>query len=606
MKKAYIVWNKNFLKGKICDIQEEERGHCYYFNCVAEEPSELTDLLERNGISQHPQSGRDKVNPNTFIKEYINLIGEISTDNAASRLWWATDISSKNRFTSRLPALLDEFLKVMQAIDREDVQCMFILSPSEVIVESIKRFCLTNNIAFESERRRLRNCMVCFKGRFCKILSVAFHSVRLWLRSRYAKNYLGHHYNNIGNYQKIYFVVRTFVYNHSFADNDTFRDPFFGRLPEFLRQQRETVIFADFLGNFKSCLKKVVHCPNFVIFPFEYFLTLRNIMEALKDICLCHLNIRSELFFFNYNVSDLIKNELKRTFNGIAIYQYLHYAAVGNLLKKISADKFFMTYENNPWEKMSIIAIREKSPRTEIIGYQHAVIPQAAANMFISPKEIGFIPMPDRVLTTGEEPLRIMEEYGAIKGGEPACALRYEYLNKVSQSSRLHSGNILLALGGIVEVYEMVNYVLSQLKDDPRFHVIIRPHPVLPIDRLKRKLKYNIRKISNLEISKGISVQKDIERSDIVIYWGSTLALEALSMGKPVIHFNNGFILSYDPLFRFSRFKWVVSTNNSLSKVLEEIKNLSDEEFYKRQREARNYLRKYFYPVTDERLSKFI
>jgi hypothetical protein len=97
-----------------------------------------------------------------------------------------------------------------------------------------------------------------------------------------------------------------------------------------------------------------------------------------------------------------------------------------------------------------------------------------------------------------------------------------------------------------------------------------------------------------------------LEWADIVIYWGSTVGVEALNIGKPVIHYSTGSILNYDPLFESSALKWVVSESVSLAAVLKKISNLSDEGFNSGWEKAKIYLNSYFYPITEENMAGFM
>ena len=66
----------------------------------------------------------------------------------------------------------------------------------------------------------------------------------------------------------------------------------------------------------------------------------------------------------------------------------------------------------------------------------------------------------------------------------------------------------------------------------------------------------------------------DVENSSTVLCRGTTVALEALMMEKPLIHFDRGNFLSYDPLFEFDDFKWTVRKSQELSPVLAERERL--------------------------------
>ena len=77
-------------------------------------------------------------------------------------------------------------------------------------------------------------------------------------------------------------------------------------------------------------------------------------------------------------------------------------------------------------------------------------------------------------------------------------------------------------------------------------------------------------------------------------------------MGKPLVHFDRGDFLSYDPLFEFNDFKWTVGKNQDLHSVLEGIRNLTEDRRAVLKERGRNYIRSYFYKVDDKSMSKFL
>jgi hypothetical protein len=257
---------------------------------------------------------------------------------------------------------------------------------------------------------------------------------------------------------------------------------------------------------------------------------------------------------------------------------------------------------------MCLLAVKSQSPQTILIGYQHTVVPHASANMFSSSLERGLLPMPDRIITVGEAPKDIMEKYGDYAGTriESGCGLRFEYLFQLPLSPRQNRGNILVALEGIFDVYHLVNYCLENLKEADEYAVRIRTHPVLPLDQLAGKLVRPLESVSHFSISTSKSLKEDLEWADVVIYWGSTVAMEALCLGKPVIHYDMGSILNYDPLFQCSELKWVVSNQDDLGKTIREIFAMNDEDYAAKQRMAKDYMNRYFLPVTDERMKRFL
>ena len=153
---------------------------------------------------------------------------------------------------------------------------------------------------------------------------------------------------------------------------------------------------------------------------------------------------------------------------------------------------------------------------------------------------------------------------------------------------------------------EMVNYVLKYVDELKDYNFIIRTHPVLPWKDIRKNIKYDINRLSNVTLSFNKTLIDDLNQTDICIYWGSTVALEALNMGIPLIHYDIESILSYDPLFRSNYLKWMVTDNDSFPEVIERIISLSDEEYSRQANLAKAYMKSYFYPVSDENMSKFL
>ncbi len=541
------------------------------------------------------------------IDAYVSLIGKIN-QSLSSRLWWATDFSSKNRFNNGLPTLIQKFISVVKSTVNADGSSPICSVPWQTVQSLNKHF---KKIALPITVRLqwfvlLRDIVL----EFFKRLGGGFYQFfRLTFRYFYACFLVSEKLRASFADQKPVYVIKTFVYDHSFAKDGMYKDAFFGRLTEFLEEKGERVIFfADILGDYKSCLKKIANCPNAIILPIDFFSSVSAVFNCILVSCFYRPEFKGQIEFLNYEISDLINADLASHSSRIQPYQYLHYDQTNNLLKKIRVKTFLLTYENNPWEKMCILALRERSAQTKILGYQHTVIPQASVNMFNSIDEENLIPKPDCILTVGLEPQRIIERYTQMSSLpiKPACALRYENLWQLSLLPRTKTFQILVALEGIVDVYKMVNYILQQLDGQPKFKIIIRTHPVLPLQAFAHRLVKKLADLPCVEISQGYSLIEDIKRTDLTIYWGSTVALESLWLGKPVVHFDQQTLFSYDPLFACRHLKWTVRRHQKLIEVFEEIYALSDENFLLERQKALEYLKDYFYPVNPANLAPFL
>ncbi len=605
MKLVIIIAGEEYLKRyfhKFPDNKSDKKK-VFYKNCSLES----LKILQENGFKKILLPTPDENGQKKFIEEYNELIATVTRDNP-NRLWWATDIASKNRFTSQLPFILQEFIEIKEILQQNDFDRLIIINLSESLLEVLKKTLHDLNICFivsgNSPRRWLRiKCSIIKKNG-----ALFYNAFKILRNLFYAQKKLHKIWRARISRDKQYYVIKTFVYNHSFTPEGEYKDVFFGCLPEFLKEKTDVLIFAYILGDYRFCIEKIARINDPIIFPFELLLSWRDVVKAVIQIWGYHIRVAENISFFSSNVASIIHHELEKNFKGIQIYQFLHYESTKKLVELVRVKFFLMTYENNPWERMCTIAIKENNPSAKIIGYQHTVVPQAALNVLIGLKERETAPLPDRILTVGEIPKKILEKYGNYKTGdvETACALRFESLSEGSLCFRQNSRRILVALEGVPGVQPMVDYVIRQLANDHRYEVMIRTHPVLPWNYFEKKFGYEISRIPNFKISHGSTLTDDLNWAGLVIYWGSTVVLEALKMGKPAIHFNIGSVLSFDPLFECHFLKWIITPEDSLSKVLESVDQLPDDQWSIQQLAAQNYIDRYFYPILKENLRKFL
>ena len=506
-----------------------------------------------------------------FLKDYINCIADAGRQ-LHSREWWATDIASKNRFTSRLVRLLTDEV-------RADDPFVGIIT-----------------IRIYQAGRIVLSAMCTYWH----------HLQAKWVFRKKTAALL----RGTGNPR---YVIKTFVFEHSFAPDGTYRDTFFGRLPQRLKAYgRSVLVYAVILGDRKKCLRLMVNCPDTDIIPAELFCSGWKVLADALHLLFFRFRPLGSVLFHGKNVASLISGELSRTLNDIPPFQFFHYRLVAALVKKIRIETFLQTGENNPWERMCILALRKYAPSVRILSYQHATVPQASANMFAGSGEAKGAPLPDRLLTTGAEPKRIIEKYGEFPEDfvTASCGWRYEYLEgselsnvRIEKASR----RILLALDGNLEGYRMLEYVLRELAGHSEYVLKARTHPVLPFDKICRRLSPSLPGLEDVELSTERDLKKDLWGVDAVIYWGSTVGLEALKLGLPVIHFDMGTKLSYDPLFAFDcKIKRTVTENESLIEILKSIFSLEERQFLEAQNTARKYLDAYFSPVSEDNFKLFL
>jgi len=504
-----------------------------------------------------------------FMQDYIDLIGKLS-NKYNSIYWWATTISSKNPFISELYPNTFNYCQI-------DAQS----PPRQNDVSSAK----------------------CFIKNFWGYPLMGIY------RKYLAHKYLDKKIKNKVKSQEKYYVLRSWFYDKSISPDMEYKDSYFGRLPQYLaHRHKNLIVIAGILGNSSDLIKKMAKCEDILIIPQEYFISYRDYILIPIKTFLNRIKIDTRCMLGGVDVTDLIKEELKRNYRIFKIQSnIIYYYYIKRLIEQINIDTFVFTFENHSWERMCALAFKKYSPKTKTIGYQHASISKSYLNFFPSEFEKEIMPLPDKIISLGKETKKIMEKYGSypedrIRAG---CALRFEYLHNSKKFDRKKRNFIFVPL--TISKYEstkLINFIHNSLSADKEYKVILRSHPATPFSVIEKELGFKL--TENFQVSTNVSMLDDFEGSDIVLYTGTTVCMEALMMGLPVIHIDLGEPISVDPLFECNYLKWSVKHPDELIPTIDEIYNLDEVEFKHQQKSARKYVENYFLPVTNERMEEYI
>lgn len=501
--------------------------------------------------------------------EYLRLVDALGRENGSNPLWWATDAASKNRVRSPLLWLLRAEGPPAGGHTPE-------LRALRILGSQLRR-----------QLRRIRLARTLFPGA-----------------------------NASADPKQPVSVIKTFAYPSSLGLQG-FSDPFFPGLAKHIAmrcgaERRVLTVCVDF-DDSGEVMRRMAGLGNPDLLPLEALLTPADAIAAalrlLPGILPPGFRTPSAMLFQGRDVAAPVARSL-RGGGGLPLDQYLHRKAAVVLGARHAVDHCVLTYEGNPWERMFCLGLRSSGPGTEIIGCQHSAVTQASAGLFPGEAELALSPMPDRVLTTGEATAAIIRRYGNWPSSrvQASCALRYSGLHALPFEPRApgETMRVLVAPEGLDEAIDMVAYALRQahLCQDTVFR--FRAHPVLPLDRFLERLEQNLAEYPNVEKSRAAKVEEDVAECDAVLYWGSTVCMEALMMGVPVIHFDRGDRPSYDPLFEGCAYQWIVAGDKPLAAVLAQLRSLPQQERDERAASARAYAASHFHPVTPQRLDAFL
>jgi hypothetical protein len=616
---SIIAAGSPFLLKRYLKNNRKNKGYYMSFSTL---PPDVAELLAGHGIESISPAAPSTDRQEAVLRDYIEVVGRLGEWNGHVPQWWVTDIVSKNAYWSPLLQPLNELIRCLDAIDtvKGTKDPLFIVHPSRPTLAALRQ-AASNNGWY------LRTLLWPWSGMISRLLGkkrtwvLIFRSALGTLREiARANRSFGSKFGPTEKDGPVY-LIKSFVYPDAFKNDGSYQDPFFGRLAEYLAEElsgKARVMTVALGFNLKQeCYRKMRDLKGAAVVPLESMMRYRDVIK-----CLCCLiwmaivhpfKVKGKVVFLGCDIVELLSELLSSGGWHISFFHYMHYAAGEKLAKDHNIIACALTYEGNPWERAFIAGIKKSNAKTRMIGYQHTVIPQAAANMFQSPREINRIPLPDIVLTTGEVPADILQKHGAFPKEriKISCALRFQYLDEMQVQPRRRPDSqgtirVLVALCGVKETLPLLRYAIDQACSVKHIDFLIRAHPVLPFEQLRLWIDDIDMLPSNMKISNGTTVMEDIMASDSVLYWGSSVALEGIRMGKPVIHFNQDDFLSYDPLFDLKEFKWVINSKDNILDVLGQIDNIPDHAFEELRDRAHRYVVSYHNPVSREAMSPFL
>lgn len=491
--------------------------------------------------------------------KYIDFLSQVSK-NYDPLLWNASLLGTKNRFLENTKVLL----RVLAGDSQIDIKP---LPFSERLWLAIKSFkTLTNT----------------------------------YLKSVFAYYY---YYKKISQLQglKDVSILKTFSYKS--WKNESYNDRFLGQLGHHLLSRKKNVVTVfESIGieSYKNFYDEELRTVNLLFF------------FSLSDYLGLTIQLIKNLFWVRENNNNIAEELVAINFQEeIVSPAFIHYLVLYFCFKRmfqtLDVKEVFGTFENNCWEKMLIIAKNDYSSDSKVYLHQHVPISKSAINYFSHEDEY-FSNGPDHIFTTGEAPKKLLSHWYSFKGDivKVGCALRYKYIFDqlpIEPKEETLNKVILAALDGV----PMAHIVLEFLNRNREYinslgiKVVVRFHPIYGIDKINKYTTFDIRERDEWIIS-NLSLREDLERASFLFYYGSTVSIEALVRGIPIVSIRDEKeLLSNDPLWGISTYKYEIDFRDSIAGLLQDMMELKVD-----LRVAEDLVREEFLEPNEENLENFV
>jgi hypothetical protein len=537
----------------------------------------------------------------TYRQEYIDYIGELAKYASKQQemgCWWLTSLSEKNPFVSDV-YLYFCYIKIFQNITTTIKNNLVIICEDGEIANS-----LYLNIVLKSEE----------SIRLIDENSGIYHDISHHLLSLKKKIWFLFYYSyrkSIASFfsvfrEKMVFDVsgKQVVCIHAFTDirsitsSHHYQNAYIPKIGAELEKRNIPYFYLiDVLPtiSFYLVCKKMIKYPENYCFVEEFF-SFYDIIRALRSISKITYSWDSVQSMAGIKMGSILSQELKRDrLNTRSEASFLRYCS-GKTISAFSLRTFVYIFENHMWEKMFCKVLKKESPATLIVGYAHTVVNPMYTCYTTSDKERSQVPLPDRIVVNGPNAKSVLEKSGFPEHSiEVLGALRYSNLKKRPFEKKVFHENltILVALStSVSNSIEILCKIISSLGNVRDIKIIIKCHPTIPFESIFPHIG-NIP--GNFDI-RDDPVGDLLLKADVLIYSESTVCVEALALGVPVINIKSDYTIDMNILAGIPG----ILSLSSADEILDALYTVTSPESLRRFNEIQSVVNEIFAPLRDD------
>jgi hypothetical protein len=532
-----------------------------------------------------------------WASAFVAWLSRLNASNASLE-WWAYASTSKNLLSSPLGERYLQVLAVCEAA-RGDVGSMLcVLGATPGQMAAIERVLGPEGFDFGGSGYRLAGISSVAR-RVDAALRQAYIAMRTWLGHLGAARGLP-----AGDQDLCLFTYADMPPRPAF-------DAYFGTLPQQLGKIRASlkIFFAAYLyAPYGARLRELGGeraAPTTAIFGALSFADYAWALGVALGQALGNPSAKADEADRRFAplLEEALLDDLR--FGGYLHHLLIHRSAQ-RLFERVNVAMLLYPFENKSIEKCLLLGARAGRPRMRITGHQHTSVTSRHIGFSLSESEARATPLPDRIVTVGD----VTREWLQGQGYAPAmlvsgCSLRQSLGDPLPARVPDARLRVLLPLSSSArELRDAVRLAREASAAHPDLLFAVRPHPNFPLALLEPDELEWVRRTGR--DCTATALRADLEWCDVVAYMSSSVALEALAAGRPVVHLTLADYLKTDPVLGSIAYHRVATTPGELVQALRDFQGLTDAMRASAQAEAMAYVRRYLRPPTVESLSAFL
>ena len=470
-------------------------------------------------------------------KDYDRLIEEVSSEHINNIHWIVGGIASRNKYQSPLFYRCVQ-LAFINDFRRGNEENLIILSSDLQLCKLLKEQLAKNNeiICTQGKVKSIWNYFRLHRQYF---LAVYFLIMRMVGRKKQP--------NIDGLKQQPITLVDTFVLNNKSGDDGSivknqYKDRYYPGLLEGLEDsEKQSIYFIPTIIGFKNPISifKKIRKADFNFLIHDDFLKFRDYLFVLSQPFRISKLKLPKAEFMGYQMYDILENEkLKSSSDFISLLGLLYYRFTERISQHgVKVKLVIEWYENQVLDRGMIKGFHTFYPGIPVYGYQGYIISKDL-HLYTQPSRSEYLGgvVPDKVLVTGKGLKENIKEFCNEVVVDVAPGFRF---SKVWRERLYYPPSsffsVLVGLPIGLNDSKHILELLVQIKesfDVEGIKFFIKPHPTWTETKIKSM--FSNEELDDFHFVIG-DFHDNVEKSNLVISNASSVSLEALAKGVPVI-----------------------------------------------------------------------
>lgn len=469
--------------------------------------------------------------------DYDALVNQLSQEYLTNIHWIVCSIASRNKYQSALFYRCCQIVFVQKKItDNNQINKIHL---SDRPLADLLSKNITTSISVECTESFVERLWRYFRP--IRQIIIAFFL--LFLRFMGSINTKPRNFNR----DESLILVDTFVLNNKAGDegsikNGTYKDRYYpGLLENLSEEEKKQIYFVPTIIGFLNPIKifKKIREANFSFILHDDFLKMGDYLFAMSQpFKMMRIEIKKTLFS-KIDIEPILTQEKKRNCSDfVSILGLLYYRFAFRLKKNNIKIKLLVEwYENQAIDRGMIVGFHTFLPTTTIIGYQGYIISKSL-HLYTQPNNSEFDSMavPDFIAVPGKGLINDIREFCSRVNVIVGPAFRFQNLWRERKSHPpADKYNVLIGLP--IDLGDSKNILELLINDQKLVHCqninfLIKPHPTWPSEVICGLFPKGY--LDAFDFVLG-DFHNALEKSSLVITNASSIALEAVAKGVPVI-----------------------------------------------------------------------